>query len=114
MLVDLNAEQRANIKELIESITKKPAKSDMGGKNVLLVEDNNTSRQAIKSALSKEGFCVIEASDGIEAIKLLAEQTPGLILLDLYMKGMDGLKVLSLIRTEPKMERASGNRMFCT
>ena len=102
MLVDLNAEQRANIKELIESITKKPDQSDIEGKNILLVEDNNTSRQAIKSALCKEGFCVIEASDGIEAIKLLSEQHPDLIILDLYMKGMDGLKVLSLIKTDQK------------
>jgi CheY-like chemotaxis protein len=102
ILVDLNAEQRANIKELIESITKKPDQSDIEGKNILLVEDNNTSRQAIKSALCKEGFCVIEASDGIEAIKLLSERNPDLILLDLYMKGMDGLKVLSLIKTNQK------------
>ncbi|MFA4919091.1 MAG: response regulator [Thermodesulfovibrionales bacterium] len=102
ILVDLNAEQRANIKELIESITKKPDQSDIEGKNILLVEDNNTSRQAIKSALCKEGFCVIEASDGIEAIKLLTEQKPDLIILDLYMKGMDGLKVLSLIKTDQK------------
>ena len=102
MFVDLNAEQRANIKELIESITKKPDQSDIEGKNILLVEDNNTSRQAIKSALCKEGFCVIEASDGIEAIKFLAGQHPDLIILDLYMKGMDGLKVLSIIKTDPK------------
>jgi len=102
ILVDLNAEQRANIKELIESITKKPDQSDIEGKNILLVEDNNTSRQAIKSALCKEGFCVIEASDGIEAIKLLSERNPDLIILDLYMKGMDGLKVLSLIKTDQK------------
>ena len=102
ILVDLNAEQRANIKELIESITIKPDQSDIEGKNILLVEDNNTSRQAIKSALCKEGFCVIEASDGIEAIKLLSEQNPDLIILDLYMKGMDGLKVLSLIKTDQK------------
>jgi CheY-like chemotaxis protein len=101
MFVDLNAEQRANLKELIESITKKPAQSDIEGKNILLVEDNKTSREAIKSALCKEGFCVIEASDGIEAIKFLAGQHPDLIILDLYMKGMDGLKVLSIIKTDP-------------
>ena len=102
ILVDLNAEQRANIKELIESITKKPDQSDIEVKNILLVEDNNTSRQAIKSELCKEGFCVIEAGDGIEAIKFLTEQHPDLIILDLYMKGMDGLKVLSLIKTDQK------------
>jgi len=100
--IDLNAKQRAQIRELIEGITKKPAQLDMEGKSVLLVEDNSTSRQAIKNALSKEGFSVIEASDGIEAMKYLGEQHPDLIILDLYMKGMDGLKVLSFLKTDPK------------
>jgi CheY-like chemotaxis protein len=102
MFVDLNAEQRAKIKELIESITKKPAQSEREGKNILLVEDSNTTRQAIKSALSKEGFSVIEAMDGIEAMKFIAEQNIDLIILDLYMKGIDGLKVLSVLKTNPK------------
>lgn len=102
MFIDLNAEQRGKIKELIESITKKPAQSEREGKNILLVEDSNTTRQAIKSALSKEGFSVIEAMDGIEAMKFIAEQNLDLIILDLYMKGMDGLKVLSVLKTNPK------------
>ncbi|MFA4919049.1 MAG: response regulator [Thermodesulfovibrionales bacterium] len=102
VFIDLNAEQRGKIKELIESITKKPAQSESEGKNILLVEDNNTTRQAIKSALCKEGFSVIEAMDGIEAMKFIAEQNIDLIILDLYMKGMDGLKVLSVLKTNPK------------
>ena len=102
MFVDINAEQRAKIKELIESITKKPAQSDREGKSILLVEDNNTSRQAIKSELCKEGFSVIEAMDGMEAMKFIAEQNIDLIILDLYMKGIDGLKVLSVLKTNPK------------
>jgi CheY-like chemotaxis protein len=102
MFIDLNAEQRGKIKELIESITKKPAQSEREGKNILLVEDSNTTREAIKSALCKEGFSVIEAMDGIEAMKFIAEQNLDLIILDLYMKGMDGLKVLSVLKTNPK------------
>ena len=58
----------------------------------------------MKAALSKEGFFVIEASDGIEAMKLLVEQTPHLIILDLYMRGMDGLKVLSILKTDRKWQ----------
>lgn len=102
MFVDINAEQRGKIKELIESITKKPAQSEREEKNILLVEDSNTTRQAIKSALCKEGFSVIEAMDGIEAMKFIAEQNIDLIILDLYMKGIDGLKVLSVLKTNPK------------
>ena len=102
MFIDLNAKQRGKIGELIENITGKPAHSETEGKNILLVEDSDTTRQAIKSALSKEGFTVIEAMDGIEAMKFIAEQDLDLIILDLYMKGIDGLKVLSVLKTNPK------------
>jgi len=102
MFVNLNDIQRARIKELIDGIAKRPAQTDSGGKNVLLVEDNQTARQAIKGALSKEGFRVREAGDGLEAIRSVEEQGPDLIILDLYMKGMDGLKVLSFLKTDVK------------
>ncbi|MEW6602188.1 MAG: response regulator [Nitrospirota bacterium] len=98
--IDLNDQQEAIIKELIDGLRPRPAEFRTEAKNVLLVDDNKTSRQAIKRALSEEGFCVIEASDGIEAMKLLAEKTPDLLILDLYMMGMDGLKVLSLLKTD--------------
>jgi two-component system, chemotaxis family, chemotaxis protein CheY len=102
MFIDLNDEQRSKIKGLIHSIAKKHDKSEIQEKNILLVEDNNTARQAIKGALTKEGFAVIEASDGIEAMKFIAEQNVDLIILDLYMKGIDGLKVLSVLKSNPK------------
>ena len=102
MFIDLNELQRAKIKELIEGLTKKSARSAKAGKDVLVVEDNNKSRQAIKGALFKEGFSVIEASNGIEALKSITEQHIDLIILDLHMQGMDGLKVLSALKTDLK------------
>jgi CheY-like chemotaxis protein len=102
MFIDLKDQQRAGIRELIGSLTGNPAQSAKEAVTILLVEDNNTSRQAIKGALASEGFHVIEASDGIEAIRLLSEQTADLIILDLYMRGMDGLKVLSFLKSDKK------------
>ena len=100
--IDLNAHQRAKIEELINSLEEKHDQTHIEEKNILLVEDNKTSRQAIKNALLKQGFNVIEASDGIQALKLLAEQLPDLLILDLHMMGMDGLKMLSLLKTDSK------------
>ena len=102
MFIDLNELQRAKITELIEDIRKKSDRSVKAGKDVLVVEDNNKSRQAIKGALFKEGFRVIEASNGIEALKSITEQHIDLIILDLHMQGMDGLKVLSFLKTDLK------------
>jgi len=102
MFVALNDMQKAHIRELIESIKKKPAGSAISGKDILLVEDNDKSRKAIKGALFKEGFSVIEACNGLEAMKSIAERHIDLVILDLYMKEMDGLKVLSLLKTDMK------------
>jgi two-component system, chemotaxis family, chemotaxis protein CheY len=102
MFVDLSSEQRGKIRQLIESISGKPVPSEREEKKILLVEDNNTARQAIRNGLEKEGFSVVEAMDGIEAMKFIAEQNLDLIILDLYMKGIDGLKVLSVLKTNPK------------
>ena len=102
MFVGLNIEQKNKIRKLIESISGLPVPSGREEKTVLLVEDNDTARQAIRNALDKEGFSVIEAVDGIEAMKFIAEQNLQIIILDLYMKGIDGLKVLSVLKGNPK------------
>ena len=97
--IDLKAEQRTKIEELIISLKEEDVQAQEE-KNILIVEDSKTAREAIKNALFKEGFNVIEASDGIQALKLLAEQPPDLLILDLHMMGMDGLKMLSLVKTD--------------
>jgi CheY-like chemotaxis protein len=102
MFIDLNDEQKTQIKGLIQNIAKKGEPSEIQEKNILLVEDNTTARQAIKGALIKEGFAVIEAVDGIEAMKFIAERNLDLIILDLYMKGIDGLKVISVLKANPQ------------
>lgn len=99
--VDLNAQQRAKIEELINGLKEEYVQAQEE-KNILIVEDNKTAREAIKNALLKKGFNVIEANDGIQALKLLAEQPPDLLILDLHMMGMDGLKMLSLVKTDSK------------
>jgi len=100
--IDLDDTQKAHVKEIIEHITGRPHESNSKGKSILLVEDNDASRKAIKNALCKEGLNVIEAVDGIEAMKFIAEEQLDLIILDLYMKGIDGFKVLSVLKANPK------------
>ena len=102
MFIELNHEQSDKIRAITESIAPKPIEPITERKHILLVEDHTLTRQAIKKALSGNGYHVTEAGDGIEAMKLLAEENPDLIILDLYMRGMDGLKMLSLLKEEHK------------
>ena len=101
--IDLSEKQKAMIKELIDNTMKKSA-LNLNKKKILLVEDNDMTRQLYKSKLLMEGFSVIEAKNGIEAIKFLREQIPDLLILDLYMEKMDGFKVLSILRITPQWE----------
>lgn len=67
--------------------------------NFLVVEDSPTMRQLISFALKRvHGSKIVEASDGIDALKKLSAASFDLILTDINMPIMDGLKLVSLIR----------------
>ena len=67
--------------------------------NFLVVEDSPTMRQLITFALKRvHGSKIVEASDGIDALKKLSAQKFDMVLTDINMPIMDGLKLVSLIR----------------
>ncbi len=69
----------------------------MKGK-VLVVDDEELQRRLIKEFLRKENYTIIEASSGSEAISKVEEENPDLVLLDLLLPGLDGKKVLKILR----------------
>jgi len=73
-------------------------KEENASKRILVAEDSATTRKVIKMTLTNEGFEVIEAKDGIEAITRFNEKLPDLVLLDIMMPGMDGYQVLSVLK----------------
>ncbi len=70
---------------------------------ILLIEDSKVIQQMYRSKLIMEQFTVLTADNGMEAIKLLSQEKPDIILLDLMMPIMDGFKVLQVIKTDPKL-----------
>jgi CheY-like chemotaxis protein len=68
---------------------------------VLVVDDSQTMRRALRSTLAKAGFRIREAADGREALTICAAGMPDLITLDMEMPGMDGLEALSALRLLP-------------
>lgn len=75
----------------------------MAGEKILVVDDEEHIQELIKFNLEKSGFKVICTGNGIEAIKLVREQLPQLMLLDLMLPGMDGLDVCKEIRKDSTM-----------
>lgn len=70
----------------------------MTGYSVLVVDDEDEIREALEIYLKNEGLKVFKAKDGIEALELLSEQDIHLILLDIMMPKMDGIRAAFKIR----------------
>ena len=69
---------------------------------LLIVDDETDVREFAANFFRKRKIDVITASDGNEALKMIASEKPELMLLDIQMGGMDGIKTLELIREQDK------------
>ena len=68
---------------------------------VMAVDDSLTVRKVVNLTLERNGYRVITAADGMEALALLNDHTPHLILLDITMPRMDGYQVCKVIKQNP-------------
>ena len=65
---------------------------------ILVAEDDSLTRKVLQKTLHKAGFNVILAKNAKEAIAGFEQSKPEIILIDIYMPGMDGIKLIRLIR----------------
>jgi CheY-like chemotaxis protein len=72
---------------------------------VLIVEDDERTREMLRRTLQKEGWQIREAANGRLGLEQLAQGAPGLILLDLMMPEMDGFSFMQKLRTRPDCAR---------
>lgn len=72
----------------------------LGGRRILVVEDDATIRSGLRDALRSEGYEVLEAADGREGLDKGLREDPDLIILDLMLPGMDGYEVLARLRKD--------------
>ena len=72
----------------------------MAGKKVLVVDDDVKTVELVKLYLNRDGYKVLVAYDGNEALRLAHENHPDIIVLDLMLPGMDGLSICRNLRKE--------------
>jgi len=98
--VDMGAEQQAGLKNFLSKLEEKASSSVK--KRILIVDDTDAVRRMNKSRLTLDGFTVLEAKNGVEAVKVLQSEHFDLVVLDLFMEPMDGFKLTAFIRQMPQ------------
>jgi type II secretory ATPase GspE/PulE/Tfp pilus assembly ATPase PilB-like protein/CheY-like chemotaxis protein len=78
-----------------------PAAGEAISARVLLVDDEDMLRRVMRDLLERDGYTVVEAADGVEALDQVDRHAPDIIVLDLNLPGLDGYGVLSHLRSRP-------------
>ncbi|MGD1003222.1 MAG: response regulator [Minisyncoccia bacterium] len=77
----------------------------VNAKKIMIIEDDRFLSSLMKARLEKEGFVVTQAFDGEEAMEMLKQDIPSLIILDLIMPKVTGFEVLQMISITPQLEK---------
>ncbi len=72
---------------------------------ILYIEDNSDNRKLVRRVLEWEGYEVVEARDGTEALSCLETESIDLALLDINMPDIDGYTLTTTIRSNPRFSR---------
>jgi len=70
---------------------------------VMVVDDSLTVRRVTQRLLVREGWRVVLAKDGLEALERLAEERPAVLLTDIEMPRMDGFDLVRNVRADPRL-----------
>jgi DNA-binding response OmpR family regulator len=91
-----------------EKVEKKEEKKNAGevtpaNYKILIVEDDKFLRDLMTQKIAKDGFNVVEATDGESGYQKIVSEKPSIVLLDLIMPGLDGFEVLKKIQENPEI-----------
>lgn len=67
---------------------------------ILIADDDGVMLDTLAAMLEESGYQVIKAENGLEAVELAKKETPSLILLDIHMPELDGLKACKILKSE--------------
>lgn len=87
--------------ELLDDLPPTRAELTRKGATVLLVDDEDQLRRVMKDLLERQGYTVVEARDGAQALDEVDRHAPDIVILDLNLPGVDGYAVLSQLRSRP-------------
>ncbi len=69
---------------------------------VMVIDDSQTIRRTAETLLAREGYQVVTAQDGFEALSKIADHQPDIIFIDIMMPRLDGYQACALIKNNPQ------------
>ncbi len=76
----------------------------MAEKTILVIEDNEMNMKLMRAVLKAGNYRMLEAADAETGLRLVREQRPDLILMDIQLPGMDGLSASQIIKGDPELK----------
>ena len=101
IILDMGALVRSEWRSRTADVSVRPTRDDRIF--ALVVDDSITVRRVTQRLLERNGMRVMTAKDGVDAMALLQEHVPDVILLDIEMPRMDGYEVASHVRSDPRL-----------
>jgi len=96
------AQQHGQAVPLMPSIIEAAAEKQMP--TVMIVDDSITVRKVTERLLKRYGYNIITAKDGVDALTVMLEQTPDIMLLDVEMPRMDGYELATTMRNDERLK----------
>jgi len=88
----------------VDDLERGPAGSGATAK-ILVVDDSDDTRDMMAKLLELESFAVVTAQDGVDALKVAADEQPDLILTDVNMPNLNGIEMIRELRKRPGFSR---------
>lgn len=106
-MIEARAIQSVHVGEIPAGLRNRSAAPPGGSMKILIVEDEPDLTELLTYRLKKEGFQVVSAVEGWEALRRAEEVYPDLILLDIGIPGLDGIEVCKWLRRHPKLKKCT-------
>jgi signal transduction histidine kinase/DNA-binding response OmpR family regulator len=97
----LPATRSVDIESLVRQLREKVATHQPRDKSILVVDDDANIRSLLQQELTEAGYVVRLAENGRQALTLIREETPGLVILDVMMPEMNGFDVAAVLKNDP-------------
>jgi signal transduction histidine kinase/DNA-binding response OmpR family regulator len=88
----------------IGDIAEEPDTADASALTVLVVDDDPTVHDVLTATLAREGYRLLHAREGAEALEIMRKSPPDLVTLDVMMPNIDGWSVLGMMKSDPDLE----------